>query len=194
MEEEMENIKVLVQNAILTELATPRVPKTFTGRLKPVTGTRTYPALPINYQGTLGNELQVYWETDKEDGNMNLVVDFGKADYWQYVEYGRQGKETKPSNKYPPLDTIEEWARTKSGLGRPFRDSKGKFMSYRSIAFMFQRSIGKYGIYPSLFIEKALNKVIDQVEEQMADLAAQYFSDILINRIVLRDYTNNPNQ
>lgn len=205
----MENVKVLLQQAILAELGTPRLPRTYDGRLKPVSGNRTYSPLPINYKGTLGNSLQVYWETDFEDGNPNLVVDFGTAEYWQYVEYGRKpgqsvvktrlGEDGQQINyqsytKYPPLDKIQEWARTKSGISRPFRDSKGRFMSYRSIAFLMARGIARDGINPSGFIEKAVNNVIEQLDETLSDMTAAYFADILINRIVFRDVTNNPNQ
>lgn len=190
----MENVKVLVQQAILAELATPRYPKTFLGQRKPVSGTRTYNALPINYQNGLSNNLEVYWETDFEDGNPNLVVDFGTAEYWQFVEYGREGKQTKPSNKYPPLDSIMTWAKTKQGLARPFRDAKGRFMSTERMAWMMQRSIGKYGIYPSSFIEKALNKVTDEVTERLATLTAEYFATVLAERVIIRTDSTNPNQ
>jgi hypothetical protein len=58
-------------------------------------------------------------------------------------------------NKRPPLKPITEWV-TKRRF--QFRKENGKFMSYKSTAYLIAGGILKNGIKPSLFFTKPFEK------------------------------------
>jgi hypothetical protein len=98
------------------------------------------------------------------DNNYTLLG-FSMDDYGAYQDKGVKGK--FKSNKAPDspykfgsgtgrkgglTDGIEKWVKTK---GIQFRDKKsGKFITYKSTAFIIARSIFATGLKPSLFFTK----------------------------------------
>lgn len=98
------------------------------------------------------------------DNNYTLLG-FTMDDYGAYQDKGVKGK--FKSNKAPDspykfgsgtgrkgglTDGIEKWVKTK---GIQFRDKKsGKFITYKSTAFIIARSIFATGLKPSLFFTK----------------------------------------
>jgi hypothetical protein len=191
MEDQLKDrIAQLLKQAIQEQIALPRPALTYNGQPKPVNPfyQRPLPTSRIN-TGGLYNSVNVYWEGDLEDGESNLVVDFGAADYWEFVFYGR-----RPSVRYPPLDIIKGWTQSKP-LPR-FRDRLGRFITNDSRAFLVARSIKEYGYYGIIqgrtftqFIEPLLPRILPDAGE----IAKNFILDILKNeRIIFRTDSNRP--
>ena len=71
-------------------------------------------------------------------------------------------------NKMPPLKYILPWVKFKKIR---LRDEKGKFKkgSYKSIAFMVQRSVFAQGIKPSLFFTKPFAKAFTNLPPELVE-------------------------
>jgi hypothetical protein len=188
MEEQIkQEISRLLKQAIQEEILLPRPSLTYFGQEKPV-NTRYQRPLPSarSNTGELVNSVDVYFETDLEDGEANIVVDFGAADYWEFVNYGR-----RPSTKYPPLAIIETWANSKP-LPR-FRNDLGQFISNKTRAFLVARSIKEYGYYGINFLDKAYNKVKNELLDNASQLALEFLiRKLKEERIILRTDSNRP--
>lgn len=74
------------------------------------------------------------------------------APHWKYVENGR-----KPG-KFPPIDNILEWVKTKPQLARPNRLDR-KEISQKQLAFLVARKIATKGIQPGNQLEEAMDIV-----------------------------------
>jgi hypothetical protein len=186
-QDEIKNlITDLVKNSIQSELTKIRSSKGYDGRQKPISGMG-FPSLNNRVNtGLLYNSVDVYYETDLKDGELNLVVDFGQADYWYWVNYGRKGK--LQGAKYPPLSAIFNWARQR-GLPQ-FRDRQGRFISNDDRAFLLQRSIGEYGIYKTQFVDKGIEKVLEDVVFYLGDYASEFITKLLEDkRIIVKGKT-----
>lgn len=188
MEEEIQRqISQLLKKAIQEEILLPRPSLTYNGQEKPVNPRyqRPLPSPRVN-TGELVNSVDVYFESDLEDGEANIVVDFGAADYWEFINYGR-----RPSIKYPPLSIIETWAASKP-LPR-FRNDLGQFITNKLRAFLVARSIKEYGYYGINFLDKAYQKVENKLVEDASELVLEYLLRKIQNsRIVLRTDSNRP--
>lgn len=161
-----DDIKVNIQ----TELGKQRRSRAYDGSSKPIGG---------GYVGALSNRMNtgklfesVTVKPVETEKGFDIEVTFPGADYWQWVNFGRRGRNTEivgnsPSVKYPPLFAIENWIREK-GLPQ-FRDKRGRFMSNRDRAFLIQRSIGEYGIFPTLFVNEGIQKSEDEVKFFLVD-------------------------
>lgn len=182
-EELKDLISDLVKNSIQGELGKIRPSRGYDGRLKPVSKSRP-PAIANRINtGLLYNSVNVYFENDLADGDLNMVVDFGTADYWYWVNYGRKGR--LQGAKYPPLDKITEWARQRNIP--QFRDDRGRFMSNLERGFLLQRSIGEYGIYKTEFVEKGIDQVLDNVIYYLGEYSREFIIKLLEEkRVVLR--------
>ena len=182
-----QQISELLKEAIQKEILLPRQSLTYNGQEKPVNPKYQRPLpSPRSNTGELVNSVDVYFETDLEDGVANIVVDFGAADYWEFVNYGR-----RPSTKYPPLSVIETWAATKPV--QRYRDDFGRFISNKSRAFLIARSIKEYGFYGINFLDTAYKNVENKLIENASQLVLEYFSrKINDSRIVLRTDSNRP--
>jgi hypothetical protein len=187
MEEKiLQEIAQLLQNNIQGQLKKPYPAKTFSGQNKPVSGIGRTPVSPRYASGNLYKQTRVYWETDFEDGEPNLVVDFGDADYWEFVNYGRR------PGRYPPLLAIDKWVRQKPGI-EGIRDEKGRFVSRKSLVFLIRRSIAQYGYYGIQFIDKAVQETIEQITAKLEDATVKYFERLYDEgRIFPRSNTNRP--
>jgi hypothetical protein len=188
MEEQIQQqISQLLKQAIQKEILLPRQSLTYNGQEKPVNTKYQRPLpSPRSNTGELVNSVDVYFETDFEDGDANIVVDFGAADYWEFVNYGR-----RPSMKYPPLSIIETWAATKPV--QRYRNDFGQFISNKSRAFLIARSIKEYGFYGINFLDTAYKNVERELIENASQLVLEYFTRKISNsRIVLRTDSNRP--
>jgi hypothetical protein len=176
-------ISDLVKNSIQGELGKIRASRGYDGRTKPISKTRP-PAIANRINtGLLYESVDVYFESDLADGDLNMVVDFGTANYWYWVNYGRRGK--LQGAKYPPLDTIMQWA-TQRRIPQ-FRDDRGRFMSNLERGFLLQRSIGEYGIYKTEFVQKGMQQVLDNVVYYLGEYSREFIIKVLENkRVVLR--------
>jgi hypothetical protein len=188
MEEQIkQEISRLLKQAIQQEILLPRPSLTYFGQEKPVNTKYQRPLpSPRSNTGELVNSVEVYFESDLEDGEANIVVDFGAADYWEFINYGR-----RPSIKYPPLAIIEAWAASKP-LPR-YRNDLGQFISNKTRAFLVARSIKEYGYYGINFLDKAYDKVKTELIKNSQELALEFLKKKLKDeRIILRTDTNRP--
>lgn len=181
-EEEIKNlITELLKGSIQNELRKIIPSRAYDGRPKPISGNGfTKLSNRIN-TGTLYNSIDVFFQTDMADGNVELIVDFGVAEYGYWVDNGRRGR--LQGAKYPPLSVIQQWARQRK-VGQ-FRDKKGRFMSNKSRDFLLQRSIGEYGIYKTNFVNKGVNRVLDNVIYYLGLYAQEFLTKLLEDKKVI---------
>lgn len=103
--------------------------------------------------GALGNSLNYIVET--QDGVKQVSLRL--LDYWKYVEEGRK------AGKFPPLNNIKNWIRTKPILPRPYN---GKLPTIDQLAYLIGRKIqveGTQGKYP-------LSKSLQYIENNYMEL------------------------
>ena len=173
----------LVKTSIQSELRVVRPSRGYDGRFKPVSGSGFTKISDRINTGTLYNSIDVYYQSDLSDGSLEMVVDFGQAEYGYWVNFGRRGK--LQGAKYPPLSAISKWARERK-VGQ-FRDKQGRFVSNKTRDFLLQRSIGEYGIYRTDFVNKGINKVMDNVIYYLGVYAQEFITKLLEdNKIIIK--------
>lgn len=194
-----QTISNLLLDALRAQLRKERPARAYDGRLKPVNG-RTPTQYGNKYvTGTLYDQMSIFWEKSWEDGEVRIGIDFGDADYWYYVNYGRKpGQkitkvridrfgnqiEYESYTKFPPLDKIKEWAKQKPVL--QYRDRLGRFISNDTRAYLMSRAIARDGIYGIRFIDAALAQVKQELVEMLGESARQYFEGILLKGLITR--------
>lgn len=181
-EEQIKNlITELLKGSIQNELRKIRPSRAYDGRPKPISGSGFTKLSDRINKGTLYNSIDVFFQTDMEDGDIELIVDFGVAEYGYWVDNGRRGK--LQGAKYPPLAVIQQWARQRK-VGQ-FRDKKGRFISNKSRDFLLQRSIGEYGIYKTDFVNKGVDRVLDNVIYYLGVYAQEFLTKLLEDKKVI---------
>ena len=175
-EAEMEEMRVLLYNAIRQQLQTPYQPQGYYGGAKLGYNRRGSVAT-----GALLRDLTVEWVTEPEQGEFMLQVSFPtvEPDFLpQIIDEGR-----KPSFKYPPLAAIEAWVRVKPIM---FRDKSGKFSkgTVKQRAFLIARSIKEKGFKGRNFLTKAEDQVITQLTDLGEEAMANYFQGLIENGLV----------
>lgn len=169
-EQVQELLPQLLKKAIQQQLSTTRIHKTydpkFRGQNKTVGGAfGPFNSAPFA-TGRLYNSVNVYWETDIEDGDPNLIVDFGEADEWYWVDFGR-----KPG-KFPNLDAIKKWIKDK-----PIGQWNG--ITPDSQAYLIGRSIQNTGWMGTNFMEKAWNQVASEFENDVESYVFEYIDKLI---------------
>jgi len=174
--EKLNLIADLVKNSIQEQLTLIRPSRGFNGEKKPK-NPKYFTAISNRINtGLLYNSVNVSFTTN-QDNNLVMNLDFGEADYWKYVDGGRRGKLQDSSLRYPPLDSILTWA-SQRGIAQ-FRDEKGRFLSNLDRAYLLQKSIGYYGIYPTNFIDKGIQNVLTDVEYYFGEWAVETLTQII---------------
>ena len=82
------------------------------------------------------------------------------------------GKQKAPTSKFsykqkmPPMKPLMDWAQSKNIR---FRDKEGKFKkgSYKSMAFVLQRSIYAQGFKPTYFFTKPFEAAFKRLPEEL---------------------------
>ena len=74
------------------------------------------------------------------------------APHWKYVENGRK------AGKFPPIDNILDWVKSKPQLARPNRLDR-KEITPKQLAFLVARKIATKGIQPGNQLEEAIDIV-----------------------------------
>lgn len=115
--------------------------------------------------GALGNDLNYIVET--QDGDYELSLDL--LDYWKYVEDGRA------AGKYPPLNSIRSWIRSKRIVPRMYN---GKLPTQEQLAYLIARKIHLQGTRGKHLLSNALdimeNNYMQILEESVTeDLQSQ---------------------
>jgi len=117
----------------------------------------------------------------------SISMEFTMEEYGFYQDQGVSGKQKKYDtpfsykSKMPPPSKLDKWIVRK---GMSPRDSKGKFVSRKSLQFLIARSIYKNGIRPSMFFTKpfeaAYKKLPDQLIDKYGIEAAKLFMDTIV--------------
>jgi hypothetical protein len=81
------------------------------------------------------------------------------------------------------MGAIDRWSVQKGLSG--VRDEKGRFIPRKTLNFLRARSIAMYGYKGTNFVDKAIQKLLQNVETEFGDAAKQYVEDILNEQIKL---------
>lgn len=115
-----------------------------------------------------------------QDTDTGIKVVFDMNDYGTFLDKGVSGVKQKYNTpfsyttKKPPMQSLLNWVKVRKIR---FRDDKGRFTkgSYKSIAFVIQRSIFEKGIKPSLFFTRPFNLGVSKYE---SDILNAFLDDI----------------
>ena len=136
-------------------------------------------------------DKKLYNSLDKEIevGANSFRMAFLMEDYGAYQDKGVSGTKKKYDtpfsykSKRPPLKPIQDWV-TKRRF--QFRNKEtGKFMSYKSTAFLITKGIFKNGIKPSLFFTKPFEKAFERLPDELVEaygLDVEQFLEFTINK------------
>ena len=184
-EQILKAIQDTLVNAVQKELLVKRVSRGFDGTVKPVSGKAAPTYSNRLNTGRLFRSTTVEFETNEETGELKLVLSFPNAPEWIVVNAGRRGKRQNPSFKYPRLSTILEWVNQRPGMS-VWRNPDGSLMSRESQAYLIQKSIGDYGIYPTNFVQEAFKKTEMKLRRDIGDYAAEFFRNLINRKIIIR--------
>lgn len=171
----LQDIALMFKKEVQNQLRKKRPSQTYRGQNKPVAGRYPTPISRPNATGNLFNSVEVYWE-GQPDQDPSLILEFEGAPYWYFIDQGRKPNTGRRTGQMKPA--LREWARVKP-LPR-FRDAKGRFISNEERAFLITRSVAKYGYRGMNFIEKAINRTITRIEEELGDYYSLYFLDVIL--------------
>ena len=136
-------------------------------------------------------DKKLYDSLDKEIevGANSFRMAFLMEDYGAYQDKGVSGTQKKYDtpfsykSKRPPLKPIQDWV-TKRRFQFRNRET-GKFMSYKSTAFLITKGIFKNGIKPSLFFTKPFEKAFERLPDELVEaygLDVEQFLQYTINK------------
>jgi hypothetical protein len=138
-----------------------------------------------NVDKKLYNSLDKEIEVSANSFRMAFLME----DYGAYQDKGVSGTQKKYDtpfsykSKRPPLKPIQDWV-TKRRF--QFRNKEtGKFMSYKSTAFLITKGIFKNGIKPSLFFTKPFEKAFERLPDELVEaygLDVEQFLQYTINK------------
>jgi len=112
----------------------------------------------------------------------SFSLSFYMEDYGVFQDKGVSGTKKKYNTpfsyttKMPPRKTLEQWI---SKRGFQFRDDKGRFISYKSMSFLIQRSIFEKGIKPSLFFTKPFEQGFKKLPDEVLEAYGLDIEDLL---------------
>jgi hypothetical protein len=116
-------------------------------------------------------------------------LEFLMENYGEFQDKGVSGTKRKYdtpfsySSKRPPLKPIEDWV-TKRRF--QFRNKEsGKFMSFKSTAYLIAGGILKNGIKPSLFFTKPFEKAFERMPDELVEaygLDVEQFLQYTLNK------------
>jgi hypothetical protein len=142
-------------------------------------------------KGNKNVDNKLYNSLDKqiEVGANSFRLAFLMENYGEFQDKGVSGTQRKYNtpfsykSKRPPLKPIQDWV-TKRRF--QFRDrSTGKFMSFKSTAYLVAGGILKNGIKPSLFFTKPFEKAFERLPDELVEaygLDVEQFLQYTINK------------
>ena len=140
----------------------------------------------LSKQKTTGG-LSKSLESRVKESKNSIEITFKMDAYGFFQDRGVKGKERgkslsgfKYKDKAPPPKAFDKWAIKK--LPKATRNSKGQFVSRKSLTFALSRYIYKNGIKPTLFFTKPFTKYTQNLP---TDIIKKYSLDIekLFNQI-----------
>ena len=108
--------------------------------------------------------------------DMTYSIELNLADYWKYVEYGRQ------PGKFPPPDAIKKWITVKGILPR---EINGRLPSENQLSYLIGKKISNNGLQGEPLLADAIQK--SKITERAEDLISDYFSEEINKE--LKDFT-----
>ena len=110
-----------------------------------------------------------------------FLIEFLMEQYGEYQDKGvkgsnpslvKNGKQKAPSSpfsyrsKMPPMEPLRNWAQSKNIR---FRNKQGQFAkgSYKSMAFVLQKSIFAQGIRPTMFFTKPFEAAFKRLPDEL---------------------------
>lgn len=137
------------------------------------------------------NTKALYNSLDKqiEVSANSFRLSFLMENYGEFQDKGVSGTKKKYdtpfsySSKRPPLKPIEDWV-TKRRFQFRNRES-GKFMSFKSTAYLIAGGILKNGIKPSLFFTKPFEKAFERMPDELVEaygLDVEQFLQYTLNK------------
>jgi hypothetical protein len=121
------------------------------------------------------NTKALYNSLDKqiEVSANSFRLSFLMENYGEFQDKGVSGTKRKYntpfsySSKRPPLKPIEDWVTKKRFQFR--NKESGKFMSFKSTAYLIAGGILKNGIKPSLFFTKPFEKAFERMPDELVE-------------------------
>lgn len=120
-------------------------------------------------------ELYNSFEKIIEIGEDYFKVSISLADYWKYVNGGRQ------PGKFPPPDAIKNWIEVKPV--NPYPLSNGKTPSVEQLTFLISRKIANDGIEPTNFYDEAKELTIRDFEERISLAIQEDVSNFILELV-----------
>lgn len=130
-----------------------------------------------NVRKTLWNSIGGSVFTSKSNRSIGLY--FEMEEYGQYQDLGVKGKTSSTKAPESPYrfgtgtgkkggltQGIEKWVNARRFQ---FRDENGKFLSYKSTAFIITRSIYNKGLKPSYFFTKPFEAAFKNLPEELVE-------------------------
>lgn len=105
----------------------------------------------------------------------DITVTLNVADYYYYVENGRN------AGKWPPRDKISEWITVKNI--EPYPDSSGRLPTQQQLAYLIQRKIGTQGFQGTHDLQNT-SETMEQLYIQRFENAIQQDFNIYEERIL----------
>jgi hypothetical protein len=175
----LNEIAALLKGSLVRELEIPRRSTTYggpgkPGLPKPVSGKYPTPISPPIASGNLIRNINIKFVENPLAGAPELVMEMPIEGY--FVNEGRR------PGRYPPVGPIDKWVRQKQGI-KGIRDAKGRFIPRKTLVYLIRRSIGRYGYGGNDFINKAYDKIQQQVLEKYGDYVAGYM-EFSINQLI----------
>jgi hypothetical protein len=121
------------------------------------------------------------YELDFSENSFSLR--FYMTDYGDFQDKGVSGQEVKYNSPYsfkqkmPPRQPLKDWIQAKGIRGRD--PKSGRFITADSLSFIFQRSIFKKGIRPSLFFTSPFQSQYEQLPNSLAEAFALDVADFI---------------
>lgn len=125
--------------------------------------------VPKGYNTNLYDSVDVRYDVNNQE------VQIFMNDYWQYVNDGRR------PGKRPPTGPIVDWLKFRGIQGR---DKKGRFATRQSTAFAIATNIAKFGIKPTFFFDIAIEKLSQQIDEELFEQLGASIDDFISQTII----------
>ena len=138
-----------------------------------------------NVDKKLYNSLDKQIEVSANSFRLSFLME----NYGEFQDKGVSGTKRKYNtpfsykSKRPPIKPIEDWV-TKKRFQFRNRES-GKFMSFKSTAYLISDGILKNGIKPSLFFTKPFEKAFERMPDELAEaygLDVEQFLQYTLNK------------
>ena len=138
-----------------------------------------------NVNKNLYNSLDSQIEVSANSFRLSFLME----NYGEFQDKGVSGTKKKYNTpfayttKRPPLKPIQDWV-TKRRFQFKNKES-GKFMSYKSTAYLIAGGILKNGIKPSLFFTKPFEKAFERLPDELVEaygLDLEQFLQYTINK------------